>query len=293
MTSNARIIVRLEGGLGNQLFQFSAAYVLAHQIRGVLTVDATRVRLQHDGRGITAFNLPYPMRTTARWVPARPAGFAHRYQKAERGLSRLATRSWSVLRDREGLDGALAISPKDYVLEGYFQDPDIAELATSLGAFAFLELKEPSSWFEKTSTELQDARPAGIHIRRGDYRMHRGWGLLGSAYYSEALRTLGAGPDREVWAFSDEPEAARGILEKLEFPNHRILSPPPTSPAGESMMLMSMCDLLVVGNSTMSWWAGQLSNRRCAFPESMHPDDRNPLPLRNAVSIPSVWSADD
>ena len=106
MTRTNQVILKLEGGLGNQLFQFAAGYYLAARIGGNLTIDQYSIPLTtvhgETGNGFESFNLnPLPNGYQVRIMAKKPnqpilrSANAHGKKKAvsrSKIINKMATR---------------------------------------------------------------------------------------------------------------------------------------------------------------------------------------------------------
>jgi hypothetical protein len=249
-------VLSLQGGLGNQLFQWSAA--LALRRTGVqLRFDTVRCRGDRPlalGRLLDGWPLV-----------SRPAGLGLAVLNRYRLLGHFGL---PVALGEEALGSSLsgeAPLPLRSYITGYFQSPsyfsDVAdearariegELASRLTADG-LVLQEDLR---------QDHRSVALHVRRGDYVGHPAaaavHGALPEAYYRAALeRTEMDGLTRRIW-FSDDLQWVR---QHLARPEDQLCTGDLTSDAGGEIALMSACRARVIANSTFSWWAGWLGRQ--------------------------------
>ena len=107
--------------------------------------------------------------------------------------------------------------------------------------------------------------PIGIHVRLGDYKTwFDGEYLLSKNYYQNALNLIPSNfKTRECWLFSDDPDEASKLLDFI--PNLRIISGRFDLTVSEELLLLSRCSLLVISQSTLSWWAGFLANNQTSI----------------------------
>ena len=93
----------------------------------------------------------------------------------------------------------------------------------------------------------------GVHVRRGDY-LKLGW-ALDMDYYKRAMDFIKSKlDDPKFYVFTDDVEYCEN-----NFPGCRIISIGPV----EDFYLMSMCGgFNIIANSTFSWWAAFLNHRK-------------------------------
>lgn len=250
------VVLSLQGGLGNQLFQWSVAEALR---RSGVRIRLDTVRCRGD-RPLALGGLldGWPL------LP-RPVGFGlaalDRYQLLGRyGLP--TSLGEEALLSRIG--GETALPPRSYVA-GYFQSPSyFMDAADDVRARIEGELE--SRLTERGRLLLddlrRDRRSIALHVRRGDYVSHPAaaavHGALPEAYYRAALnRTEAMGLTRRIW-FSDD---LKWVLEHLAGPEDLLCESDLTTDPGGEIALMSACRARVIANSTFSWWAGWLGRQ--------------------------------
>ncbi|HET8654370.1 MAG TPA: alpha-1,2-fucosyltransferase [Longimicrobiaceae bacterium] len=275
------IIVRLLGGLGNQMFQYATGRALALRRGTVLKLDLSAFaayplrsyRLDHFRIDATLADTAEVARVTGRnlrGLRARIHGAVERRRPYyRRGM---------VRERRFGYDPKLSGVRGDAYLVGFWQseryfddirDRLVAELTVST---------PPEGDNRRLLDAIEATDSISLHVRRGDYvedpanlRLH---GTCPPAYYERALAALLPRADRpHVFVFSDDIGWAK---EHLRIPC------PATFVAHngeerdyEDLRLMSRCRHHVIANSTFSWWGAWLST---------HPD--------RTVVAPREWFRD-
>lgn len=251
-----RVIVRLVGGLGNQLFQYATARAIANRNGSELLLDIRetedcsgkwRYSLRHFGvlaRIAKTSELPPPRSSKLRYILWRQFGHNPRFVR-ERGLA--------VNRN------LLTLGPGCY-LHGYFQSEEyFSDIAHSLRQELRI-ITPPNELNAALLERISRENAVSLHVRRGDY-LTQGSGVFatcGKAYYDSAIAyvTELAGPPT-IYVFSDDPHWAREHLD-FRFPmvisdqNHGRLD-------YEDLRLISSCRHNIVANSTFSWWGAWLN----------------------------------
>jgi len=136
------------------------------------------------------------------------------------------------------------------------------------------------------ATRRTHRRPlVAIHVRRGDY-LNPGvedvWGnLTTDGYYARAVQRIGG--DVTYIVFSDDIQGCRDALD-LDGALYADFD------TGTSLCLMSICDAVVVANSSFSWWGAFLNPTADVYapsrwfgPEMPPPNDR-----QNDI-VPPSW----
>ena len=226
------LYIFLQGGIGNQLFQYTAAYQMAKTLgTDVRIIKAPFAHSGRDYRGLLYGRVAS--------VEAGPAG-----------THVLCLQSFSPWKPedyrREG----------DLILQGYFQylpaiesvlpvvrEDLLTQLALHRDAMrAKYAIDTPSSF-------------GFLHVRRGDYLKvpHLHW-IMDADYYTEALQHA---PATLRWlVLSDDVLWCKGQKLFTESPNIQIADEPDEL---NGLALMSLCHGgAIIGNSTYSWWGAML-----------------------------------
>lgn len=261
-----RVRVIFRGGLGNQLFQFSAGYALARDLALPLALSAGVV---HNPRAkfprhfeLLDYELPdYELDSSAS-VGGGSKGAARDYWAAivagERCLtSRTLTENASSTRLRAPKFGC------EIVLDGYWQSEDYFRERPAEIRSIFARPKTTKSAEEVAENVARDKSAVCVQVRRGDYALSPGirkrHGLLGIDYFETALAQLERlQPVSQVFVFTDDPSWCEENLH-LGYPQTVVrLAEADNSPAN-SLFVLSRGHRFVVSNSTFGWWGAWLS----------------------------------
>jgi hypothetical protein len=256
MAAPEPLLLLLQGGLGNQLFQVVLARTLAERYGRRLVVDPVLLRSRlRRLRGLTPRGLS-PL--VARLLPeAVPTPWHHR------ASARLAAR-WP-----EGREGVLNDA-------GLARAAARGDLLEQLGAVRLLRthathpaLYGPgfhAAWraIAAVVTPSGETEPPvlALHVRRGDYLQPRsGFFPLPQAYYQRALATLarrsGGGKRPPLHVFSDDPAWCRAHLSDGGW-ELRIAAGRPE----DDLARLASARALILSNSSFSAVAAQLARLR-------------------------------
>lgn len=250
-----RIITKLMGGLGNQLFQLTAGLYVAEKVgrRLILDVSYYDQNQCHDG-----FCLPEIM-------DLGPLGI-----EVIRRPSRLV--SPIVVRESEdGPDHAMRMCSRlpDWMglqLRGYWQVAKFAEVMRHrlVSNFSGIESDYRNTFF--------------LHFRRGDYLSAGNkelYDIIPKRYYSDAINyVLNNHSNPRILVVSDDIEYAGLVIQTLPEADYQVLQVTDTF---STFRIMTSCVGAVCANSSFSWWAAFLQrNNRCwILPEkwdNIHPE---------------------
>lgn len=108
-----------------------------------------------------------------------------------------------------------------------------------------------------------------VHVRRGDYKS-QDFGIVGDAYYANALEAHKQTRYDEIWVFSDEQELAREIPALSIHPNVVFVDDRDLTSV-EILEIMRGGSGFIIANSSFSWWAATLRAKRNALVVCPHP----------------------
>jgi len=268
VTGNQCVIVRLMGGLGNQLFQYASARSLALRLQLPLYLDA-RWYARQQLRKLDLFNFAVASveapDDVLRRCPSAQDGVPKRVERWLGG--HLYPSAWpAVIQEADGdrLDDVGDNVTRSLYLVGYWQD---ASYFDSWWHVLSDEL-EPSVPLTQETVMLlrsiEDESSVSIHVRRGDFvaggdvsAIHE---VCGADYYAAAMKRVAAiVPDPKFFVFSDDPIWAR---QHLHGPSLTFVDAQTPRPPHEDLVLMSRCDAHIISNSTFGWWGAWLGNGR-------------------------------
>lgn len=262
------IVVRLMGGLGNQMFQYAAGFALARRHGAPLRFDLDWFDRVHMHQGLElprVFGLDVlrvtaaELRQTLGWL----ASPRMRRVFGRRRLRPLHPASFALEPHFHYWPGFASLGPVVY-LDGYWQSERyFASVAAEIRE-RFRFLPEPDEKSRRLIAEMEGCASVSLHVRRGDYvrnavakRVH---GVNLQSYYPAAITEiykLVANP--RFFVFSDEPD---WVAAHLALPPSAILV---NHNRGENsfrdMQLMSHCRHHILANSSFSWWGAWLNPR--------------------------------
>lgn len=265
------VIVRLTGGLGNQLFQYAAALRLAAATGSPLKLDISSFR--RDPKRAYAL-APFTVSATIA-DRSEIAMFQGRERvrlakwRAYESLP-VKLRRWHWIKQRSLYFSSEVLQVKGNVyLDGNWQSEayfnDIAKQVR--GEFT---LREPASETNERMARAitSNSSAVSLHIRRGDYVADKATRSIHEVcslgYYRKALQHVAEAISRpHIFVFSDDPAWARENL-LLPFPTTVIGHNPPEQ-GHEDLRLMSLCRHHIIANSSFSWWGAWL----CRYPNKI------------------------
>lgn len=256
------IIVKLQGGLGNQMFQYALGRNLSLLHKAPFKIDYSYLKKPNQsGRvyQLEGFNIQVTEATEReiRSYTGTVQKILDRYFRKSSHQKHIKENflgfNADVLRYKDGyFDGHWNMQS-----ERYFHPNEAAirqdfELKNPLGAAA-----------EAISKQISAASsPVSVHIRRGDYvtisKVAAVHGLLPLSYYQKACdQILEKFSETNFFIFSDDINWAKENFPK-KYPVSFVSNPEIYD--HEEIELMSRCRHNIIANSTFSWWGAWLNS---------------------------------
>jgi hypothetical protein len=260
------VITKLNGGLGNQLFQYAAGRSLADRLNVPLKIDlSTFENYKLRGFELNKFNIEAEIAK-----PADTSGINLHPSKFNKYRSRLAINfgytlsSYPFKEKYYRYDKLFAKITKPVYLEGYWQSE---EYFRTSDAHLRREINFKHSFddnSEQILKEISQHHAVSLHIRRGDYVTNPSaaavHGVCSLEYYDAAIRLIATRISQPFFfVFSDDPQWAKENL-KMNHPVHFVEANGPDRGV-EDMWLMKSCNHHIIANSSFSWWAAWLNNK--------------------------------
>jgi hypothetical protein len=284
-----KVYLSLTGGLGNQLFQLSAAMAVAKENEVVIEWINSRPRLNSNHFAeISEFELPknVTFRKSHRFqiLSSKAVGYLLRMgvnprkyedyalfgklaSTAASLINMLTFRKYIQIRLNQGVGYFPNVSKESKAslhLIGYFQTYKWSEESAGFSSLANITIRQPSKALTSLTNLAEQEDPLVIHMRFGDYRLENSFGFLTPDYYQESIRELWKSDlYKSAWVFSDEIDEARKYLQGLGIKEIRYIADVADSSA-QTLEAMRLGKGYVIGNSSFSWWAARLSRNQDA-----------------------------
>lgn len=276
-------IIRMSGGLGNQMFQYALYLKLRSMGKEVKFDDINEYRGENTRPIMLAvFGIDYPRATWDEIIEFTDGSM----NPLKRIRRKIFGRRANEYRE-EGFYDPQVLSFDSIYLRGNFKSEkyfeDIEEEVRSLYQFPGLEdMHLPEKLYKNTRAcldAIESTEAVGMHMYRSDSRLDEELyeGICTEKYYEGAVRFIQERyPDAFFYIFSNEPKwvkkwvedliesqitegMSREEIQKLEM--HFVLVEANTEYTGYlDMLLMSKCRHNIISNSSFSWWASWLNN---------------------------------
>ncbi|MFU0921025.1 alpha-1,2-fucosyltransferase [Kluyvera sichuanensis] len=294
----------LSGGLGNQMFQYAAAYIIKQYTPGAeIIIDDSYYHFQPKADTvrkleIEQFSIKYDRFTSAREKKAintlRKMNKLPWPSDVSKFISTLLCGKFS-LTDKEVYSLKPLRNSEKACLLSFYQNADFLNLHRDILLPLFeirndIRLKcegmDVFSFIKKTDNVT------ALHIRRGDYVTNphaaKYHGVLPLEYYTSAMLHIEKKLGKQHFViFSDDPDWVRETFSQYE--NCYVVNNIENEHSAIDIYLMSLCDNIIIANSTYSWWGAWLNKSESKVvitPERWFlAEDKNSLKHNDWISI--------
>ena len=259
-------IVRIIGGLGNQMFQYALYMALKHRFpQEKVLVDTSCFRGYgvHNGLELeTVFGLSLPRAGFRDLIKVTRPAYCYQLSAAMRKF--LPSRNTECFELPDYTYNDKVFSSGDRYYWGYWQNheyfKDVDDLLKSHFIFR-KNVNEPTRSMLGLIDENK-RRCVALHVRRGDYLKAPYYaGLCGIDYYRSAISFISEHVEDPLYiVFYDDMEWCRKeILPLVKGREVRCADFNKGLDSPLDMLLMSRCGHNIIANSSFSWWSAFLN----------------------------------
>ncbi len=266
------IIVKLQGGLGNQMFQYALGRALGLRTGDAVLFDKSWFIDVPAHETIRAFALDIfslPIRfADKKDIPLEQRNVLLRRLPFWRALC--GRPAWVVLFDHSPVAQKRILEWRaggNVFLQGFWQSEkyfkDAEDVIRNDFAFRAVPDEANQAMLDKMASDLRGGvESVSVHVRRGDYssdpKTHAHHGLLPLEYYQSAMSVIDKRfPRGCYYVFSDDLSWCR---DNLRFKGEGVfVDVNAGKPAWMDMRLMTRCRHHIIANSSFSWWGAWLN----------------------------------
>lgn len=295
--SQARVIVQILGGLGNQMFQYALGRAISQRTGAPLLLDTNVIEhaRQETPRSydldIFGMRPTFATRADVARYHSHGAGLAGKIAGRLRGAAGASEIAYQHKFSFQ--PEILDITPPIYLV-GFWQSyryfADIEDVLRS--DFGFRDELPPSAADHAQAI----ARPGAVclHVRRGDYTEPKQMNFIGLSsidYYRRAVARVRECVEEPVFfIFSDDTDWCRANFRWLGRAARYMeyATPPGFKRHASDLQLMTLAEYFITANSTFSWWAAWLAGDRAKLvitPKEWFKDPR----LSADDLVPARW----
>lgn len=257
------IIVRIFGGLGNQLFQYAAA-------RRFSILNATNLKLdlsfisnaknQFDYL-LNHFNIVEDVASYQETLKFLLPRIKNRYIYH---FANLFYPHRNVVKQnmKVAIDDRLFLKNQNSFLLGYWQSYKYFEDIREILLKDFTLKDESAISNSVLLSQVSALNSVGMHVRRGDFIGNPIHEVCSLNYYYKAIEYLESRMSIDkIFVFSDDVEWCKTNIKtehNIKFIEDEIFTKNPHN----SLVLLSKCNNLILSNSSFSWWAAWLNKNQ-------------------------------
>lgn len=259
------IVVKLTGGLGNQMFQYATGLALARRLGTEVLVDnSAYTKYKLHKYNLDAFkNKPDIAPNIYGLVEILLNNNFYKYLPKSLKYYIENKYFYKIYKENDFSYSTNInhLSGSRIKILGYFQSEKYFKQYRSevVESFTFNDMDKKHELIGK----IKKTNSVSVHIRRGDYLITKNLkvhGILDDDYYKKAYKFISKQvKNATFFAFSDDPDWVR---QEFKFiPRLHVIKGDTRRPIRD-MYLMSQCKHHVIANSSFSWWGAWLSQNQ-------------------------------
>lgn len=290
-----KVQVFLNGGLGNQLFQYAAGLYFSKLQGKPLIIRTDLLPYRPDNVGITSrwpeqiseFRAEGQIQAKS----SQPIGRTHLFSKILQ-VQRLAGDispslflRFGIVAGNNGVAASASKAPMLRTINSHFISPIPATLLGDYIRDQIRSINSPSRSFLTLVEQARDESPHMVHVRLGDFiQVHTRKGIVDSSTLLSSLGAVNRDDRRPTWVFTDSKKdlySLTGGALRVD----KVISPSDLRRPIENLVLMSSGHSLFCVDSTFSWWAAFLKgpSENIFFPKQKSQSDE---PTESSLILP-------
>tara|TARA_A100001015_G_C15026532_1_gene730799 strand:- start:205 stop:1059 length:855 start_codon:yes stop_codon:yes gene_type:complete len=248
---------KLTGGLGNQMFQFAAAFTVAKRKQVDLFLDLGWLDTRNLHNGFELENV-FDIYSKVNFLKK---DFIFKNINIGRYLAKFDFKLKTFEEPHFHFSSEIFNISNHVYLKGYWQSElYFREYSNELKKI-FIFSKNINESISSIKNEIYNSNSVSIHIRRGDYVSKKNINhyIDLKNFYLKAAKNVARQTTNPIFfIFSDDPGWVSKNF-KLEYP-YKIVNINNGINSFKDMYLMSLCKHNIIANSSFSWWAAWLNN---------------------------------
>lgn len=292
------IIVKIQGGLGNQLFQYATARALGlrNGVETKMDISSSLIRDDHQRiYNLQHFNIRMPVAgdEEIRELLSRKKWLQKRSKYIQNKLGIALHPTWwhqTYVYQQQYHKALMRPVRRDIYLSGYWQNEIFFKDFRSLLLEELSVKYQPDAVNQSFLDKIKTVNAVSLHVRRGDALIPAAlklYKLPSIDYYKKAIRHITEKvKDPYFFVFSDDINWCRENIKPgfpLEFIDHNG-----DDKNYEDIRLMNHCRHHITANSTFSWWGAWLNpsdDKIVITPDQWY----HPRKFNTEATIPANW----
>jgi hypothetical protein len=298
------VVVKIQGGLGNQLFQYASGRALSLYLNTELKLDLSffdDAKFNKVYR-LDKFNISVPRAQTWEYNPLKNSTeipfIIKSLHRIGISLSPFYKRNHLIETDILKIFQKRKLIHRDYFFECWYNNLNYYKtyreiILNDLNADNLLNNKNLL-----LQNELKSSNSVAVHIRRGDFLTNGFFKELSKEYYVNAMKIISEKTNNPIfYFFSDDIDWAKkeySYLPNVKFVEHNSILETQWNTYGdiEDLMLFRSCKHQIIANSTFSWWGAWLNERHdktIISPKYWYNNKKAQKKIENDGILPKEW----
>jgi hypothetical protein len=257
------IVVELQGGLGNQMFQYALGRHLAILNNTKLYLDTCYLNDRRPRKNFTfrSFDLDiFDIETNFTSSPVSKKYGLHKSTFTKIINRYIQPKPLKLFAEKKfSFDPSVLHLSDNVYLTGYWQSENYFTGIEQIIRKDFALRMPLPGHIQRLQAEIEKVNAVCVHVRRGDFVNAKMHGTLGMEYYGTATKLIREKVLNPVfYIFSDDIDwCKKNIL--LQDPVLYIGNEFASEKARGHLSLMTACKHFIIPNSSFGWWAAWLS----------------------------------
>lgn len=252
------IIVKVWGGIGNQLFQYVFGQYLQHKYNVDVFYDENSFISVDKLRKPELDSVETTMQINNYCSFSKERNFKNRFLR----FLFEANPKNHYIEEGEKIPTTYN-EGHTYFFQGYWQDYKYYEwLVKNVPDFTIKSKEFPSELQIIKEDIINNETSLSLHVRRGDYFQPQNiqkFGVCKAEYFEKAIHYVTEKiPNRKIYVFSDDLEWVKSNIQLNDnvifIPNYKVSQ-------FAYIELMSFCRHHIISNSSFSWWGAILNEK--------------------------------
>jgi hypothetical protein len=279
------IIVRLSGGLGNQMFQYALGRRLSQQLQATLKLDLS-ILTHTPNRSYSLHHFNVIENIASEKEIYRFSGVPQTlFQKITHRIKKHMPFTYNIFYNltkvskKKHVDNHFIVYSEPHFhfdpnvlklcgniyLRGYWQSEKYFKDIKNIIYEEFTIKKPLKGRNLELARQIENCNSVCLHFRRGDYVTSPKWrvthGVCSINYYRAAIQILKSHVSNpHFFIFSDDPG---WVKNNFEFSDPKtVVDHNSPEKNYEDLRLMGLCQNHIIANSTFSWWGAWLALRK-------------------------------
>ena len=252
------IIVRIMGGLGNQMFQYAAARALANRLNMQLRLDLREFKKYKLHKyGLDSYLLDSKIATEEDLKE-----FPHWQLSLSKALKNIGINKKFYVEPSFHYSEAWEKLNGETYMYGYFQSEKYFNMSEGDIRKEFVLREEIADKNIRIINQCENSESVSVHVRRGDYitnqKVLEKHGICSLDYYKNAISLI---RDKfqmpKFFVFSNDIKWAK---ENLNFGEDAVFVMGNENVPALDLHIMARCRHHIIANSSFSWWGAWLGD---------------------------------